>query len=129
MITYRSDTTGLGPDQYGVGRQAPDQGSARSNTRTRARGCRCWSVMACSAATWTASTAGGRPCGAGFRTIAPARFGYFDSTLPPGRHARRSGRRLRPAGPPSAWSAVAGFSAGSGSILEFGLATRTAPSR
>ena len=61
--------------------------------------------------------------GSGFRTIAPARFGYFDSTLPPD---------ATPADQADAYAllldhlgveraVVAGFSAGSGSILEFGL--------
>jgi pimeloyl-ACP methyl ester carboxylesterase len=61
--------------------------------------------------------------GPGFRIIAPARFGYFDSTLPPG---------ATPADQADAYAllldhleveraVVAGFSAGSGSILEFGL--------
>jgi pimeloyl-ACP methyl ester carboxylesterase len=61
--------------------------------------------------------------GAGFRVIAPARFGYFDSTLPPD---------ATPADQADAYAllldhlgveraVVAGFSAGSGSILGFGL--------
>jgi pimeloyl-ACP methyl ester carboxylesterase len=61
--------------------------------------------------------------GPGFRIIAPARFGYFDSTLPPG---------TTPADQANAYAllldhlgveraVVAGFSAGSGSTLEFGL--------
>jgi pimeloyl-ACP methyl ester carboxylesterase len=61
--------------------------------------------------------------GPGFRIIAPARFGYFDSTLPPA---------ATPADQADAYAllldhlevkraVVAGFSAGSGSVLEFGL--------
>jgi pimeloyl-ACP methyl ester carboxylesterase len=61
--------------------------------------------------------------GSGFRIIAPARFGYFASTLPPD---------ATPADQADAYAllldhlgveraVVAGFSAGSGSILEFGL--------
>jgi pimeloyl-ACP methyl ester carboxylesterase len=61
--------------------------------------------------------------GTGFRIIAPARFGYFDSTLPPD---------AAPADQADAYAllldhlgveraVVAGISAGSGSILEFGL--------
>jgi 2-hydroxy-6-oxonona-2,4-dienedioate hydrolase len=61
--------------------------------------------------------------GPGFRIIAPARFGYFDSTLPPD---------ATPADQADAYAllldhleveraGVAGFSAGSGSVLEFGL--------
>ncbi len=59
--------------------------------------------------------------GPGFRIIAPARFGYFDSTLPPD---------ATPADQADAYAllldhlgveraVVAGFSAGSGSVLEF----------
>ena len=61
--------------------------------------------------------------GPGFRIIAPARFGYFDSTLPPD---------ATPADQADAYAllldhleveraVVADFSAGSGSVLEFGL--------
>jgi pimeloyl-ACP methyl ester carboxylesterase len=61
--------------------------------------------------------------GPGFRVIAPSRFGYFGSSLPPG---------ATPAGQADAYAllldhlgigrvAVVGFSAGSGSALGFGL--------
>jgi pimeloyl-ACP methyl ester carboxylesterase len=61
--------------------------------------------------------------GPGFRVIAPSRFGYFGSSLPDG---------ATPAGQADAYTllldhlgigrvAVLGFSAGSGSALEFGL--------
>jgi pimeloyl-ACP methyl ester carboxylesterase len=61
--------------------------------------------------------------GPGFRVIAPSRFGYFGSSLPDG---------ATPAGQADAYAllldhlgigrvTVLGFSAGSGSILEFGL--------
>lgn len=61
--------------------------------------------------------------GPGFRIIAPSRFGYFGSSLPPG---------ATPAGQADAYAllldhlgigraVVLGFSAGSGSLLEFGL--------
>jgi pimeloyl-ACP methyl ester carboxylesterase len=61
--------------------------------------------------------------GPGFRVIAPSRFGYFGSSLPPG---------ATPAGQADAYAllldhlgisrvVVLGFSAGSGSLLEFGL--------
>lgn len=61
--------------------------------------------------------------GPGFRVIAPARFGYFGSALPAG---------ATPADQADAYAllldhlgveraVVAGFSAGSGSILEFGV--------
>lgn len=61
--------------------------------------------------------------GPGFRIIAPSRFGYFGSSLPPG---------ATPAAQADAYAVlldhlgigravVLGFSAGSGSVLEFGL--------
>jgi pimeloyl-ACP methyl ester carboxylesterase len=61
--------------------------------------------------------------GPGFRVIGPSRFGYFGSSLPPG---------ASPAGQADAYAllldhleisraVVLGFSAGSGSVLEFGL--------
>jgi pimeloyl-ACP methyl ester carboxylesterase len=64
--------------------------------------------------------------GPGFRVIAPSRFGYFGSSLPPG---------ATPAAQADAYAVlldhlgigravVLGFSAGSGSVLEFGLRHR-----
>jgi pimeloyl-ACP methyl ester carboxylesterase len=61
--------------------------------------------------------------GEGFRVVAPARFGYFGSTLPPG---------ATPADQADAYAllldhlgvdraAVVGYSAGSASVLEFAL--------
>lgn len=61
--------------------------------------------------------------GPGFRVVAPSRFGYFGSSLPDG---------ATPAGQADAYAllldhleinraVVLGFSAGSGSVLEFGL--------
>jgi hypothetical protein len=80
-------------------------------------------VTACSAATSTGSTAGGRPFGGPASASSPP---PASATSTPG--CRLPPRRpIRPTPTPccwtiSAWSAVVtGFSAGSGSILEFGL--------
>jgi pimeloyl-ACP methyl ester carboxylesterase len=67
-----------------------------------------------------------RMAGPGFRVIAPSRFGYFGSSLPPG---------ATPAAQADAYAVlldhlgigravVLAFSAGSGSVLEFGLRHR-----
>ena len=78
----------------------------------------CWGVMS---TLWTVLWAA-MP-GPGFRIIAPSRFGYFHSSLPPG---------ATPADQADAYAllldhlgigraVVFGFSAGRGSVLEFGL--------
>jgi hypothetical protein len=91
---------------------------------TRAKGSAFWSVMGCWGATPTLWDGWwSRMPGPGFRIIAPSRFGYFGSSLPPG--ATRPGMRTRTLcclDHLGVGRVVAlGFSAGGGSALEFGL--------
>jgi len=117
---------GVEPDQRGPGREARDTfrhdpvrgdgpGGSPAGESWRAGVSRRWRG-------WLV----GEVAGAGFRVIAPSRFGYFGSSLPPG---------ATPAAQADAYpvlldhlgigrAIVLAFSAGSGSVLEFGLRHR-----